>query len=517
MLAGKVAMQTQTDELLPTTQGQWSVVQPHSGPQASLPKTVRRFLQQRWLASSLVSALLLVPCFWHRYIVAGDLDSHVYNAWLVRLIQHGQAPGLWIARQWDNVLFDLMLSHLGDLFGLHVAERIAVSISILVFFWGSFSLIAAATRRAPWFLAPCLAMLSYGWTFQMGFLNYYISLGLSFFALAIVWRGRHATRFLGLVLAPLIWLAHPIGLAWLAGAAAYIGLAELLPGRTQIFLVAASAILLVLVSWYLNPRYPGPSASMAGLAANGANQLDLVAPRYVLPARLVLVFALICLLGDILWRRNQPEVWNAYKLPLQLYVVAILGVSLLPDGIHVPQFGAPITLLTPRFSSICAVLGCCLLGAATPRRWHLVGFAIIAAIYFSLLYQDTARAVQIETQTEQLVSTLPPGSRVTSPLLPIVSQFVLSAHIVDRACIERCFSYSNYEPGTQQFRVRAMPGNRIVAPTVDTAIASLSDRYLVPVQEAPMFHVYPCEQNATRMCLRKLAVGISASNSTRLP
>jgi len=32
-------------------------------------------------------------------------------------------------------------------------------------------------------------------------------------------------------------------------------------------------------------------------------------------------------------------------------------------------------------------------------------------------------------------------------------QFI--AHSVDRACIGHCFSYSNYEPSSGQFRVRA--------------------------------------------------------------
>src|SRR5262249_52154204 len=41
-----------------------------------------------------VSVLLLIPCFWHRRIEAGDLPSHVYNAWLAQLIGQGQAPGL---------------------------------------------------------------------------------------------------------------------------------------------------------------------------------------------------------------------------------------------------------------------------------------------------------------------------------------------------------------------------------------------------------------------------------------
>ena len=61
---------------------------------------------------------------------------------------------------------------------------------MLTFFWGAFALIAAATRRAPWKLSPLLAVFAYGWTFEMGFMNYYISLGLCFFALAAFWRVR---------------------------------------------------------------------------------------------------------------------------------------------------------------------------------------------------------------------------------------------------------------------------------------------------------------------------------------
>ena len=135
-----------------------------------------------------VSAALLIPVYWHRRIEAGDLASHLYNAWLAQLIRQGQAPGLWIARQWNNVAFDLLLSWLGSAFGLRAAERIAVSFAVLIFFWGAFALIAAATRRAPWKLSPLIAVFAYGWTFEMGFMNYYISLGLCFFALAAYLR-----------------------------------------------------------------------------------------------------------------------------------------------------------------------------------------------------------------------------------------------------------------------------------------------------------------------------------------
>jgi hypothetical protein len=127
---------------------------------------------------------ILVPCFAppHR---AGDLGSHVYNAWLAQLIQHGQAPdGCFITN-----FVDSLLSGLATIFGLHAAEILSVAIAVLIFFWGAFALVAVASKRAPWFLAPAIAMVAYGWTFEMGFFNYYISLGLSFFALAILWRG----------------------------------------------------------------------------------------------------------------------------------------------------------------------------------------------------------------------------------------------------------------------------------------------------------------------------------------
>src|ERR1700674_1877891 len=70
------------------------------------------------------SALMIIPCLWHRRIEAGDLASHVYNAWLEQQIGKWQATGLYIVHQWNNVLCDLALLHLGNLFGLAAAEKI---------------------------------------------------------------------------------------------------------------------------------------------------------------------------------------------------------------------------------------------------------------------------------------------------------------------------------------------------------------------------------------------------------
>src|ERR1700756_2832896 len=192
------------------------------------------FLRQYWLQAIAVSAGLLIPCFWHRRIEAGDLASHVYNAWLAQLIQRGQAPGLYLARQWNNVLFDLLLLKLGNLFGLAAAQKIVVPLCVLIFFWGTFALIVAVSRRPPWFLLPCLAMLAYGWTFNVGFFNFYLSLGFGFFAIALIWRGRGRELLLVGPLAALALLAHPQGFLWLVGCIGYVILWRAFPGSWKL-------------------------------------------------------------------------------------------------------------------------------------------------------------------------------------------------------------------------------------------------------------------------------------------
>src|ERR1700683_5007196 len=90
-----------------------------------LPQAAR-FVREHWPRLAAISALVLVPCFWHRRIIATDPGRHLYNAWLAHLIQRGQAPGLYLSGQWTNVLFDYMLSGFGDMFGLRAAEKIVV-------------------------------------------------------------------------------------------------------------------------------------------------------------------------------------------------------------------------------------------------------------------------------------------------------------------------------------------------------------------------------------------------------
>src|SRR6266436_3721766 len=214
-------------------------------------KAAADFLRRYWLQAIAISMGLLIPCFWHRRIEAGDLGSHVYNAWLAHLIDHGQAPGLHLARQWNNVLFDILLLKLGNLFGLAAAQKILVPLCVLIFFWGAFAFLAAVSRRAPWFLLPCLVMLAYGWTFNLGFFNYYLSLGLGFFAIAIVWRGRGREFILAALLAVIVLVAHPQGFVWLVGCVGYVVLWRFVPGLWKLAVPCTALLAVVVARLYL--------------------------------------------------------------------------------------------------------------------------------------------------------------------------------------------------------------------------------------------------------------------------
>ena len=407
-----------------------------------------------------ISALVLAPCFWHRTIVADDLGSHVYNAWLTQLIRQGQAPGLWLATRWNNVLFDYLLDFLGRFFSLGMAEKISVSLSVLVFFWGVFAFVCAAARRAPWFLIPCIAMVSYGYTFHMGFLNYYISLGLSFWGVAIFWRGRGWERMIPLVLAPLILLANPLGLVWMVAASAYILAAERIPARYHFALVALAITALGVAHWHFWHTNVIEEQRRAAYYFSGTDQFLLFGARYWIPQVLFGLFAVAAVGFDLLSRHRNKAGFAGYGIPFQFYAILIFAAMLLPEGIRFPNQPVALAILTERLSTVTAVVLCCLLGAMVPRKWHLIVFTATAAVFFTFLYQDTGKIAQMETQLERLVRTVPPNQRVLGTIQPFPGSRILIQHMLDRACIGYCFSYGNYEAASQQFRVRASDGNR---------------------------------------------------------
>lgn len=131
----------------------------------------------------------------------------------------------------------------------------------------------------------------------------------------------------------------------------------------------------------------------------------------------------------------------------------------------------------------------------------------LAAVFFFFVYQDTGKADRLETQADQLVRTLPPNQRVLASIKPFANSRILIQHMIDRACIGHCFSYGNYEPPSNVFRVRANPGNPYVISDYDTAVSTESGDYEVQPEDLPIYQVYECSAEGTQLCIEPLQAG----------
>lgn len=469
-----------------------------------------RFARTNILKIVGISVLVVTPCFWHTNIEAGDLGSHTYNAWLAELISKGQAPGLYVARQYTNVLFDILLAHLGGVLGFAAAEKILVATFVLVYFWSAFAFVAVSSNHPPWSLAPCVFMFAYGWTFQMGFLNYYVSIGLAFAAMAVFWKGKAWDYVVVLALAILIYLAHPIGFLWFVGGSTYVRLAEILTGWGRRLLFAAAFLTILVVHFYTSHHYRTHEPVAARFYRFiGADQLVLYGLRY---RGLALAFLLLCVaaVGAGVFQFNSVEFRNRVKIPSQLWAALVFAAAMLWEGITVPAYGMGVTFLPERFTSITAVLLLCVVGCARLKGWMTVALSALAIVFFFWMYQDTGVLNRMEKQALLLVGTLPSGSRVVETIWTLPGSRVAALQLVDRPCIGRCFDFSNYEPSTRQFRIRCAVKSAIVVSKAADGLAMREGRYLVKAEDLPLAEIYQCdERDLGKLCLRELVAGES--------
>jgi hypothetical protein len=478
----------------------------------------REFLQKHLGTVLILSLVLILPCFWHPHIQAGDLGSHVYNAWLAQLAGQGHAPGVYVVRQWNNVLFDIALLQTAKIFGWHAAELLVVSGSVLISFWGAFALVGAISKRAPWMLVPCFAMLAYGYSFSMGFLNYYLSIGLACFALAAFWNGGAGNWITAVLLLPLILLAHPIGFLWCLGTMIYVSLWRLIPEYWRLILptLAFAGYFALRVFLANSERFDASWRPEPFYWMNGSDQLILYGHRYLVLARAALAWGAICFLPAFARSlRAGKEQARTFRLPVELYLVALTAVAFVPENIRSDMFQGWIGLLVSRLTTVTAIFGLCVLGAIPLRRWHVAGFVGCAAFFFYFSYRDTAAISHVETNAEILIAKMPPGTRI----VPVVSapddwRVPFIAHSVERACVGHCFSYSNYEPSSGQFRVRVEPGSPVVTDSVERSETMSSGDYIVQPEDLPLISIHQCnDSDWTQLC----AAPLSAGNKTEDP
>ena len=450
-------------------------------------RAANRVLCQTHVRVAIVSALVVAPCFWQSRIQAGDLSSHLYNAWLSILIGEGKAPGLTIVPQHTNVLFDLMLAGLMRAVGPWGAEHIAVPLAVLVFFWGAFAMVSKVSRSRPWYILTFVAMLAHGWVFHVGFMNYYLSTGLSFWAFALLWRPTLQSAITAVPLIALAASAHAIPVAWMVGCLAYAWVARRIRPRVRLILIVASVAALIIIRHFLIVHFPTRWSAEQAISMTGADQISVFESKYHL-----LEIFLLCLWLSLFVRaiRRKGEARMLLGIPFQLCLIVSAAVLLLPDAVLLPMYAHPLRYIAPRLSLMVGVSGCALLGGVVPTHREEMATVILLGLFFAFLYADTRALNRVEDLMEQSVAQVPAGSRVISALCDQRRDVNLLGHTLDRVCIGRCFSYANYEPATTQFRLRVNGVNPVVVANDEDSAALQQGRYAVKSYDAPLYQIY---------------------------
>ncbi|HEV8412397.1 MAG TPA: hypothetical protein VGQ49_02300 [Bryobacteraceae bacterium] len=454
-----------------------------------------------------IAIALLIPCVWQEHIEAGDLASHLYNAWLAGQIQNGTIAGLTVAHPLTNVLSDGIMAALIGPLGPTWTARLVCAAAVETFFWGAFFFISAANRRKPWILAPSLGMLTYGMIFHFGFLNFYISTGCSLWILALLWNPSRLAFLQSIPLAVLALLAHPLPLAWAVCVLAYVQVARRLrTAGAQVLLLLAAPAALILIQTVLLTRFASEwSLSQAlrlegVLGATGALQFCLYGSKYLLIAAGML----------LLWFYLFLERVDRGKLisdPLvHVWLLNIAALVLIPSSIKFPQYQFGLLFISERISLFIAILFCAVIGGGSYGRAMTRLSSLVAIVFFTFVFIDVSAVNAVDAEITSLVSGLAPGQRVVASLQDSTGLNSL-VHVLDWACIGRCFDYANYEPGTGQFRIRVLRRNQVVAPTIAIAQEIEYGHHIVAPDEAPLYSICPGPDSEHRLRLQKMKAG----------
>jgi hypothetical protein len=451
--------------------------------------------------------LVLAPCFWTSKIQAGDLSSHIYNAWLARLIRSGQAPGLEIAPQKTNVLFDWMLGALLGPFGAQAAQKIAVAVAVLVFFSGALAFVWKAAGRRMWHVMPMIAILAYGWTFHVGFFNFYISLGLCFWALALAWDfGPPPKLGAAALLIAVACVAHTLPVAWAACAVAYLWIVRRTESRhrTRLAVIALVALIggvAIMRNLFITQWYPSQLMTTTGL-----DQMLVWGSKYS---------AVLLGLG-ILWLIQMLRLFRLkgargmFESPLfHLCLITAAGVLLVPTRVMIPGYKHALVFIAERMSLALGICICALLSTVPVSRYERYATTALAVLYFGFVFHDERTLNALEDRMQVLVAQLPPNQRVISGIDAPDLRANPVTHMIDRICVGHCYSYSNYEPSTAQFRIRAQGDNPVVTASYQDSWLMQNGGYVVKERDLPLFQVALSESG--RLEIRTLPAGMSTA------
>ena len=234
----------------------------------------------------------------------------------------------------------------------------------------------------------------------------------------------------------------------------------------------------------------------------GADQVSVFdAKYYAVLVGLLLTWGLLFL--ELLRRFGGRRV--VLSIPFQFCVISAAAVFILPSTVLIPGFLHSLVYIAERMSLGVGVCVCALLGAARPRVYERYALLVVALVFFVFLYRDERALNVLEDRMEGAVAQLAPGQRVVSAIDDPGLRVNALAHMIDRVCVGRCFSYANYEPSTAAFRVRSVAENPFVASTYDDSFQLQTGSYVVKERDLPIYQVNV--DQAGQVVIRSLKAG----------
>ncbi len=489
-----------------------------------------------WPFYLLVSLLVILPCLWSPLVSSVDAQSHLYNAWLSTLVDRGQIQGLVSRPQTTNIVVDIFLSKIIVVGGVSLAERLVSGLLILTFFWGAFRLVWVVNGRAITWILPWLAILAYGFVFQMGFLNYYLSCGIVLWVLSLLWGVVDKRRLaLALPLTAIAYAAHPLPVLWLLGVLLYVALHNRFMSSKRLWLFIGSVTVIAAMASFILLRVKSTWMPRQLFYWSGADQALLYGPIYLFVALAFLSSAAALIFIQI---KELSKSKYLFSLPLQIWLLMGVAIVLIPFSVGGSDIHSAASHIPDRLSLLSGVLLLVILGRLSIGRWTLPVGVVAAGLFFFALHHDIEKDSRIEARMHQLVGQLDAGQRVvffdhdialgdtsTGVSRPraskppgrenrIASMFtgrLNDVHLLSRACLGHCYDYMNYEPSTGQFRLHALPGSLVVLSNTKDDEAMAIGHYVVKASDLPLFALIKCGDRPDDILMKSMKVGDTGS------
>jgi hypothetical protein len=343
----------------------------------------------------------------------------------------------------------------------------------------------------------------------MGFFNFYLSMGLCLWALAVAWQWQPRSVAVAVPLLVLAYVAHALPVVWTIGLLLYQWLARRMSPRARVYVTASWLLGMVLLQVVVGHTMFSSWSAQQIKMATGADQVWVFDGKYyVVLVGLLLVWGMLFL--DLL--RDSGPRCVVSSVPFQFCVISAAAVSILPTTVLLPGFHHTLVYIAERMSLGVGICVCAMLSAARPRLFQRYAMGLVALVFFGFLYRDEKILNALEDRMDGVISKLPAGQRIVSGVDdPYLHVFGVT-HMIDRVCLGRCYSYANYEPSTAQFRIRTVAENPYVTARYEDSWRMQNGSYVVQSHDLPLLQLVL--DPSGRMVVRTLKAGTPCGSTS---